>query len=96
MKRILVVCNTLDYFYSWGNTLLEWYNTTADRRKTNILEVSTAEGSARYIAYTPRMGKDSLRGCRFNKIIDLVGLSDEDKVFFDSLVEGEDESKITQ
>ena len=90
MKRILVVCGTLDYFRSWGNTLLEWYNITADKRTRNILEVCTAEGSARYIAYTPRMGKESLRGCRFNKIIDLVGLSEEDKVFFDSLVDNSD------
>lgn len=88
MKQILVVCGTLDYFHSWGNTLLEWWNITQYKRTRNILEVSTAEGSTRYIAYTPCMGKESLRGCRFNKIIDLVGLSDEDKVFLDSLVEG--------
>lgn len=87
-KRILVLCGNLDYFHKWGNSIMKWYNLTADMRTRKKLMITTTKGTTEYIAFTPCMGSDALRGYIFDSIIDQIGLSENEMMFFNTFVRG--------
>lgn len=92
IKNILVLCEDLKYFDKWCNTIQQWHNKTADKHTRNTLQITTNEGTKRYIAYTPRMGKDVLLGLRFDDIIDNIGLSENERMWFNILIRPESEN----
>jgi hypothetical protein len=84
-KHILVLCDSLDYFNKWCNTICKWYQVTPDKRTGNTLRITTSNGVSEYRAFTPNMEKDVLLGLRFDEIIDQIGLSKNDKVWYNIL-----------
>lgn len=85
-KRILVLCENLEYFHKWGNSIMKWHNLVADKRTRDTLQITTSKGTTKYTAFTPNMGKETLLGLRFHQIIDNIGLSDNEMMWFNILV----------
>ena len=90
-KDILFLCEDLAYFDKWCNTALNWYNTNNYKKERNKLTISINGIANRYIAYTPKMDKEVLLGFRFDGIIDNIGLSENEKMWFNILIRPEPE-----
>ena len=85
-KHILVLCESLDYFNKWCNTICKWYHVTRDKRTGKTLRITTYNGVIEYRAFTPSTEKEVLLGLRFDEIIDQIGLSGNEQMWFNLLI----------
>ena len=85
-KHVLVLCDSLDYFNKWCNTICKWYQVTPDKQTGSTLRITTYNGVTEYRAFTPNMGKDALLGLRFDEIIDQIGLSGNEQMWLNLLI----------
>jgi hypothetical protein len=92
MKNILVLCENLKYFGKWSNTIINWYATTNYKKMGSRLDIEVEGECISYRAFTPQMSKEVLRGGRFDDIIDNVGLSGNERMWFNALIRPEAQS----
>lgn len=92
VEKHLVLCYTINQFREWVHDWIPPYDeegVIVNRRLTNnVFTVQYGHKTIDYMAFTPKMSGDKLRGCRFHKIIDLMGLSDNELAFFNMYVKG--------
>lgn len=92
VEQHLVLCYTVSEFREWVHDWKPPYDEEGDivnRRLTNkVFTVQYEHKTIDYMAFTPQMSGDKLRGHRFRKIVDLMGLSDNELAFFNMYVRG--------
>ena len=92
VEKHLVLCYTTNHFREWVHDWTPSYNEEGDivniRLTNNVFTVQYEHKTIDYMAFTPQMSDDKLRGHRFHKIVDLMGLSDNELAFFNMYVRG--------
>lgn len=92
VEKHLVLCYTTNQFREWE---LDWTppydeeGVIVNRRLiNNVFTVQYEHKTIDYMAFTPQTSGDKLLGHRFHKIVDLMGLSDNELAFFNMYVKG--------
>jgi hypothetical protein len=80
--RILVLAEHLKQYKHWVkeqiDNLPEGYTW---RKFENKFGITYCNHTTEYRVFTPRMGTDSLRGCRYDELIPLTQLSDNEMMW---------------
>lgn len=80
--KILVLAEDLKQYRNWVaeqiNNLPEGYTW---RKFENKFDITYGNHTTEYRVFTPRMGIDSLHGCRYDEILPLTQLSDNEMMW---------------
>lgn len=85
-NNILVLCNNLKHFSEWVHDFSPDKGFIDSHYNKNTFTVEYEEVVVKYYAFTSRMDKNILLGTYYKKIIDLIGLSDNELLFFNYFV----------